>query len=66
MSAFDGTRPEDRVGANVAFRPSTDSHDVIDIPGVLASQIASRYAHGERERRDAGVERAIARARGTA
>jgi hypothetical protein len=66
MSAIDGTRPEDRAGANARLRPSTDPHDGIDIPGMLATQIGSRYAHGERERRDAGVERAIARARGTA
>jgi len=66
MSAVDATRREDRVGANARFHPATDSHDGIDVPGVLASQIASLYAHGERERRDAGVERAIARARGAA
>jgi hypothetical protein len=64
MSVVDATRREDRFGANASFRPATDSHDDIDVPGVSASHIASLYAHGERERRDAGVERAIARARG--
>lgn len=42
------------------------AHDAIDIPGILASQIADLYASAERERRIATMERAIARAKGPA
>lgn len=65
MSAVDADRTVGRVSANAHLRPPKDPH-VIDVPSVLASQIASLYARGERERRNAGVERAIARARGLA
>lgn len=37
--------------------------DAIDVPGLLASQIAALYADAERERRILTMERAIERAK---
>ena len=65
MSAVDGANTHDRTdSATVQSRSQVP--DPADIPGVLAGQIADLYAASERERRRVSVERAIARARGTA
>ena len=62
MSAVEGDRTGRRRDSSVPPR-RTPAVDAADVPGILAGQIAALYAAAERERRDVGVERAIARAR---
>ena len=64
MSATERDRTDSQ--AEGTYAASRTAHDAIDIPGILASQIADLYASAERERRNATMERAIARAKGNA
>lgn len=63
MSAVKGDRSDEHKRSMVPTRDSAQTRDDIDVPGILAGHIAKLYAEAERERRDIGVERAIARAR---
>jgi hypothetical protein len=64
MSATERDRTESQTESTHAAAGTV--HDAIDLPGILASQIADLYASAERERRAATMERAIARAKGSA
>ena len=64
MSATERDRTDGQAKGTYAA-PGT-ANDAIDIPGILASQIADLYASAERERRRATTERSIARAKRSA
>ncbi len=66
MSAVEGDRIHGHNGTSAPDRSSTRVQDNLDLGGVLAGQVADLYAAAERKRRDIHVERAIARARGSA
>jgi len=66
MSAVEGNRADGHTGSAAPLPPRSQDPDTTDVPGILVAQIADLYAASERERRDIGVERAIARARATA
>jgi len=61
MSATERDRTDSRIETTWAAREAAQS--AIDIPALLANQIADLYATAERERRVATTERAIARAK---
>ena len=63
MSAVEGNRTAGSTASSVPLTPRVLPVEETDIPGILAGQVADLYAASERERRDVGVERAIARAR---
>jgi hypothetical protein len=64
MSTTESDRTDSQVESTWAA--SNTASDAIDIPGILANQIADLYASAERERRVATTERAIARAKSSA
>lgn len=64
MSATERDRTERQPESTYPARGTV--HEAIDVPGILASQIADLYASAERERRVATMERAIARAKASA
>lgn len=66
MSAVEGERADGHKGSFARVRDCARMHDDVDVPGMLAGHIAEMYAESERERRNIGVERAIARARASA
>ena len=61
MSATERDRTDSRIETTWVTREAAQS--AIDIPALLANQIADLYATAERERRVATTERAIARAK---
>ncbi len=63
MSAVESDRSDEHKRSMVPARDREQTRGDIDVPGILAGHIAELYAEAERERRDVGVERAIARAR---
>jgi hypothetical protein len=66
MSAVEGDRIHGHNGSSAPDRAGAPGPTEVDVPGILAGQVADLYATSERERRKAVVERAIARARGSA
>jgi len=64
MSATESDRTDSRIEATLTAHKTAEN--AIDIPGILANQIADLYAVAERERRVATTERAIARAKASA
>jgi hypothetical protein len=66
MSAVEGGRTVGHNGSSAPDRTRALGQADLDVPGILAGQVGELYAAAERERRDTGVERAIARARGAA
>jgi len=60
MSA-EGSRMDSQPESTYVVNGATS--DAIDVPGLLASEIADLYADSERERRIATMERAIERAK---
>jgi len=66
MSAVESDRTHGNNGSSAPVPTRARASGDVDIPGILAGQVATRYAASERERRNMSLERAIARARGTA
>ena len=61
MSATESDRTDSRIETTWVARET--AQNAIDVPALLANQIADLYATAERERRVATTERAIARAK---
>ena len=61
MSATESDRTDSRI--ETTWVAHETAQNAIDIPALLANQIADLYAVAERERRVATTERAIARAK---